>query len=61
MNKLKIVGMSEANAVKSVKTSGLSVRIICRDGIHMVTTRDYNLTRINLTVDKGIVIKADLG
>ena len=48
-------------AVKKISTRNLQYRIIEEDGNKVVGTRDYNLSRVNLSVLNKVVVNAYLG
>jgi hypothetical protein len=56
-----VVGRSEKDAVAAIEQAGLVARTVMRDGEAFVVTDDHRTDRINLTVEGGTVIRADVG
>lgn len=59
--KLKVVGKTIQEAMKSLTELGLRVRISSEGGKPNVLTRDYRLDRVNLEVRDGRVVRATIG
>ena len=56
-----LVGKS-LNEVKSyAQSAGLITRIVNMDNVPFMLTCDYNTSRLNLTVDNGIVTEIGIG
>lgn len=56
-----LVGKS-LNEVKSyAQSAGLITRVVNIDGAPMMLTCDFNTSRLNLTVDNGIVTEIGVG
>lgn len=60
-NKLKVIGLTEEEAIKSIKSLNMRHRVVCKDGIYAIVTRDHRVDRVNLYVEGGKVVKANLG
>lgn len=56
-----LVGKNEKEASDAVLAAGLAVRVVQRDGEDLPSTMDYRPDRVNLSIDKGLVIKATVG
>lgn len=56
-----LLGMSEEEATAAAQANGWVVRIAARDGEQFALTMDYNYTRVNLTVDNGVVTDVFVG
>lgn len=58
----QLVGMKEVDAIKVLGDHGmLKIRIVHRDGENFIVTRDYKTDRVNLSIEKGRVSKAEIG
>ena len=55
------LGMSEADAVTYAESRGWAVRVVKRDGEEFPITMDYSASRVNLTIENGIVTIATTG
>ena len=55
------LGMSEADAVSYAESRGWAVRVVARDGEEFPITMDYSASRVNLTIEDGIVTIATTG
>jgi len=55
------VGLTLEQAKKISEAAGTRWRIVEEDGIPKPVTRDYNPTRLNFVMEKGIITKASLG
>jgi len=55
------VGRTLDQAKKNLEAAGTRWRIIEEDGIPKPVTRDYNPTRLNFVMEKGIITKVSLG
>ena len=55
------VGLTLDQAKKTSEAAGTQWRIVEEDGIPKPVTRDYNPTRLNFVMEKGIITKASLG
>lgn len=58
-----VIGKTEAEAVSLItgKGVGLIYRVVKRDGESFVVTTDYRTDRINLEIEKDIVVEANVG
>ena len=56
-----LVGLTLAEAELVSKQSGRRVRLVEEDGQLFIGTRDYDSCRINVTVIKKTVVKAQVG
>lgn len=55
------IGMSEENAIKALREFAWRVRVVRKDGIPAVVTRDYRTDRANLEIVDGIVVSCKIG
>ena len=56
-----VVGLSESDSVKLIESSGFSARVVARDGEIFATTKDYRIDRVNISIEKDVVVSADIG
>lgn len=56
-----LVGLTEAEAVEVIETSGFVARVVERDGEVFPATMDYREDRVNLVVAAGLVTSATIG
>lgn len=56
-----LIGFTLELSIKIIEHYKLPHRVIKEDGNAFVGTRDFNIHRINLTVEKGLVTEATLG
>jgi len=59
--KNNVVGMLYDDAVIYIKANGFIYRIIKRDGQPYVRTCDFKSDRINLNINKDVVISTSIG
>jgi hypothetical protein len=57
----EFVGLEEGDAVTVAMFHGWAVRLLQRDGIPFVCTRDYRQYRLGFTVRDGIVVAVAVG
>ena len=57
----QVIGWEEQPAKEHIRSLGLHCRVVKRDGTPLIVTSDFNGNRINLSVDKGVVIEARRG
>lgn len=57
----QVIGWEEQSAKDYIQSLGLRSRVVKRDGTPLIITMDFNGNRINLSVDKGVVIEARRG
>lgn len=55
------IDASEKDASACASSMGLDVRVVSRDGEEYVVTMDYSPTRVNFSVERGIVTAATVG
>jgi hypothetical protein len=58
---LQIVGLDLDAARQRVEAVGLVLRIVRSDGQSLIVTEDYRIDRVNVTLEAGVVIAADIG
>lgn len=51
-----LIGMEEIDALRYIKEYKYPHRIVERDGVLAVVPRDYNISRLNLKIQDGIVV-----
>ena len=57
-----VVGKPEAEAQTAIEAAGWTMRVVQRDGEDLAVTADFVDSRVNVTVDAGIVISvANIG
>ena len=56
-----LLGKHEAAAWETIQDLEAIPRIVRRNGIPLVVTRDYNPNRINLEIESNIVVKVHKG
>ena len=56
-----LIGLTEAAAVDEAESGGWVARVVARDGEYYPVTKDYLLSRVNLTVVGGIVTSVSVG
>lgn len=60
----EVIGMPEAEAIATIEgisSEQLTARVVRRDDENYVVTMDYELNRINLEIDNGMVTKTSIG
>lgn len=57
----EVIGQMKFGLDDLFADSGFIYRIVSEDGKHYIGTRDWVSTRINLTIEKGMVVKATIG
>ena len=55
------LGLTESDAVARARSEGRALRVEYRDGEHFALTMDFDPTRVNISVEKGIVVGARTG
>lgn len=56
-----LVGLTEAEAKRTILSHGLSLRVTRHDDRRYTVTMDYHTNRVNLQIDNGRVTKASVG
>lgn len=56
-----VIGWEEQAAKDYITSYGLRWRVVKRDGVPAIVTRDFNGNRVNVSIDKGIVLEAHRG
>ena len=56
-----LIGLTEDDAVQAAEAAGLVSRVVSRDGMQFPITKDYLLSRVNLTVNDGMVTAVYVG
>lgn len=57
----RVIGMSKEEAIDAISQTPLKIRIRSENGKHFMGTCDYRRDRINLHIDEGKVVKANIG
>ena len=55
------IGLSELEAIKVIESEGFTARVVARDGESLSGTKDYRLDRVNISIENGVVVSAELG
>lgn len=55
-----VIGMEEKAAVAYIEEAGYRARVVARDGENFIVTDDYDQNRINLQVEQGRVVHAEV-
>jgi hypothetical protein len=55
------IGLSELEAIKVIESEGFTARVVARDGESLPGTMDYRLDRVNISIENGVVVSAELG
>jgi hypothetical protein len=58
---LNVIGKEENIASSWIRQSGCDVCVYHKDGVNYFKTADLNFNRVNLKIEKGIVIDAYIG
>jgi hypothetical protein len=56
-----LIGKTVKDVEAHCITSGLTARLVEEDGVGFIGTCDYDISRLNLTVEKGVVTKISRG
>jgi hypothetical protein len=56
-----LVGKTEEEVAELLNSLGLKWRVIARDGGFFFVTLDYDPARYNLTIDRGKIVKVEMG
>jgi hypothetical protein len=56
-----LVGFDEEAAEACVDDAGLAWRVVARDGEHFAVTEDYRPERVNVVIDKSVVMETSAG
>ena len=59
--RVKVVGMTEADAVKFIESEGFTARVTIRDDESFAVTMDYRSDRVNLVVNANVVMASGVG
>jgi hypothetical protein len=58
---MKLVGLTEKEAIKALRQAGKTYRIVSQDGKAGLITADVVFHRCNLTIENGVVTRATFG
>lgn len=58
---VSLLRMPEETAKRRIMGAGLACRVLRRDGVPRIATRECNFRRINLHIENGIVTSATTG
>lgn len=61
MNISDLLGKTEQEAVDEIKKAKMKPRIVHKDGKDFMGTCDFRTDRVNLAINEGKVIRADIG
>lgn len=56
-----LIGMQEMEAERVINSWGFYSRVVRRNGHSYLITKDYDIKRINLEIDFGLVIQSYVG
>jgi len=58
---LNLEGRGKDDVISKIESVGLGYRITREDSTNYMITCDFDMQRINLEIDKGVVVSAELG
>ncbi len=56
-----LIGMTKKQAIETIEANGYTARITREDDNGYMVTCDFRLCRINLVLEKGLVLTASVG
>ena len=56
-----VIGMTQDEAQKAIESAGLPWRVRFRDGVPLNGTSDYNMSRLNLSIEGNKVTGVSYG
>lgn len=56
-----LIGKTLEEATKLCKHNGYAIRLVSKDDASFIVTRDYKLNRVNVSLTKDLITKADIG
>jgi len=56
-----LIGKLESDANVVAEAEGITVRIACREGVHFPLRTSYQPSRVNLTIEDGMVTAVSVG
>lgn len=56
-----IIGMSEKEAINTINNKGYQSRVWMTNGKGCIVTADYRSDRLNLTIEDGKIVAAEIG
>ena len=59
--KLSIIGLRELDALKLLISLNIEYRVVERNSIPYILTKDYQSNRYNLSIKDGMIIKVTYG
>lgn len=59
--KLSIIGLRELDALKILIANNIEYRVVERNSIPYILTKDYQSNRYNLSIKDGMIIKVTYG
>lgn len=61
MDDNSFLGLTEEEAMKKAKDAALSVRVVSSDGVYRGMIRNINPMRLNLVLEKNVIVKVYRG
>ena len=66
MNKIEqikeqVIGMTEEDGGKLISENDINYRIVIKDSKPYIITCDFKMDRLNLYIEKNIIIKCEIG
>ncbi len=59
--KEQVIGMTEEEGIKLISESDINYRIVVKDSKPYIITCDFRMDRLNLYIEKNIIIKCEIG
>ena len=59
--KEQIIGMTEEDSIKLISENDINYRIVIKDSKPYIITCDFKMDRLNLYIEKNIIIKCEIG
>lgn len=57
----RVIGLTYEKAKELCGEKGMRIRILSNDGVENIVTRDLRNDRVNVRLEKGVVVKAKIG
>lgn len=56
----KVIGMTEEDSIKLISENDINYRIVIKDSKPYIITCDFRMDRLNLYIEKNIIIKCGI-
>ncbi len=56
----KIIGMTEEDSIRLISENNINYRIVIKDSKPYIITCDFRMDRLNLYLEKNIIIKCEI-